>query len=103
MTISLALNVRPIYGLGGNDRLTGGPFADQIYGGEGQDRINATLGADHYVGGGEGENSLYYRSPDFGPISADFTTKSVTLSDGTVHTFEGILAIHATHNNDQII
>ena len=46
LPVSVSANL--IYGLGGNDRLTGGPFADQIYGGEGNDQFNATAGADHH-------------------------------------------------------
>ena len=92
-----------IYGLGGDDELTGGPFADQIYGGDGNDDFFATAGADFYDGEGGSSNSLMYRSHDIGPINANLAEeKKVTLSDGTIHTFENIQSIHGTQHNDTI-
>ena len=59
MTISL-VHYQPnlIYGLSGNDELTGGPFADQIYGGDGDDDFFTTAGADFYDGEGGFTNEL---------------------------------------------
>ena len=91
-----------IYGLGGDDELTGGPFADQIYGGEGDDDFFATAGSDFYDGGGGFKNSIMYRSHDIGPIDASLTDGKITLSDGTVHTFENIQSIHGTQYDDSI-
>ena len=92
-----------IYGLSGNDELTGGPFADQIYGGDGDDDFFATAGADFYDGEGGFTNELIYWSQDIGPIQANFEEKKVTLADGTIHTFENIQSIHGTSHNDTFI
>lgn len=41
-----------MYGLGGNDALSGGDGNDLIYGGTGDDIIEGALGDDELVGGG---------------------------------------------------
>ena len=43
-----------------------------------------------------------YRSHDIGPIDASLTDGKITLSDGTVHTFENIQSIHGTQYDDSI-
>lgn len=47
-----------MYGLDGNDTLTGGEIGDKIYGGEGFDDLNG-LGGNDYLDGGESADKMY--------------------------------------------
>lgn len=65
-TFALGSFSGPVYGMGGNDSLTGGSLNDQIYGGDGNDTISGGAGNDSLAGdagddfldGGAGADTL---------------------------------------------
>jgi Ca2+-binding RTX toxin-like protein len=50
----------PIFGLGGNDHIVGGPLSGNLYGGDGDDTIDASLGVYGKISyGGAGNDTIY--------------------------------------------
>ncbi|MFO1032541.1 MAG: calcium-binding protein, partial [Hyphomicrobiales bacterium] len=57
-TLRGTARVDEIYGLGGDDKLTGGSLGDELSGGAGNDTLDGGTGADHMRGGDD--NDTYY-------------------------------------------
>jgi len=100
-----------IFGLGGDDHLTGSGFSDDfllgddgndsLFGGPGGDNLRGGPGADLLSGGAGPDQAFYDLDP--GPISANLSNGTVTDGYGTLDTLISIELLRGSSFNDTII
>ncbi|MEC3862425.1 hypothetical protein VK792_14125 [Mesobacterium sp. TK19101] len=89
-----------LYGLGGNDQLTGSSLDDYIDGGADDDLIEGGLGDDTLIGG-FGLNTLSYANA-IGPVNVDLWDGTVSGADGS-DSINGFNVVWGSSNSDTFL
>ena len=99
MNIRRNLYENEIFGLGGNDDITGGPLNDIIHGGNGNDRFYYSSGNDQYFGGNNWDSIRLNNAP---AANINIKNGNINFNGGSNNKISDIESIAGTSFNDVV-